>query len=602
MTQSLFQVWLGAAGVLTLCGVNLARAALRRTPFGALQPAVESSSSSEASSTPGSDVKKNLGKRKLSVEGEENDTGKAAKKRLSSGSASSEIANNNNCSSRPSISRNSVQPASKAAADTQDTAVAAPPRRSRKTDSHHVADSKEDMSSGVVCQLLDRPVSGLTLDKHRAALASTPTVTVKALRNVLDGMGTVLTSSMLKDDLIHAYVAKVHGVEADTATNTSTSIAASGKRKSTLRVSEVADPASSHLSQRSSRARKSAAVAGDSIVSQASVGTAVAAEKKPAAKGKSAKASACPVSPGHVVDLDRCKFLVKDVLAPGADSTIFRGSCTEGKHAGTDVAIKVQARAKKTVYQVTTEYSTLRALHAKPNPQLHIQTPIAYGCHNDEAYILVTKLLGPNLLSLVPKSGAAVPAKTLLLLALQGLPLLEALHTTGYVHRDIKPDNIVICSNSKGKDQLFLIDFGTAEALFDRKGARRTTPQAAEGTLAYMAMSVHKGEAFSARDDLEAFGWMMLRLLVGKLPWESYTLKQISSIAAAKSKMVASNFDLEGVSKPMQAFFKAYFGYIAGLDVSCGPEHSKKLCSIVKDAWKSNQCGALPDVSSISFK
>ncbi len=70
------------------------------------------------------------------------------------------------------------------------------------------------------------------------------------------------------------------------------------------------------------------------------------------------------------------------------------------------------------IYQVTTEYTALRALHSKKTPALRIQTPLAYGCHKELAYVLVTDLLGDNVQALVPKSGFVSP-KTVLLLAHQ---------------------------------------------------------------------------------------------------------------------------------------------------------------------------------------
>ncbi len=70
------------------------------------------------------------------------------------------------------------------------------------------------------------------------------------------------------------------------------------------------------------------------------------------------------------------------------------------------------------VYQVTTEYTALRELHRQKSPALRIQTPLAYGCHNDQAYVLVTDLLGDNVQALVPRSGFVSP-KTVLLLAHQ---------------------------------------------------------------------------------------------------------------------------------------------------------------------------------------
>ena len=62
----------------------------------------------------------------------------------------------------------------------------------------------------------------------------------------------------------------------------------------------------------------------------------------------------------------------------------------------------------------------------------------------------------------------------------QALPLLNLLHSTGYIHRDIKPDNVMMNS-----DNLFLIDFGRASSLDATVGLlggrfEFTTPQVLE--------------------------------------------------------------------------------------------------------------------------
>ena len=70
-----------------------------------------------------------------------------------------------------------------------------------------------------------------------------------------------------------------------------------------------------------------------------------------------------------------------------------------------------------------------------------------------------------------------------------------------------QPDNLVVgAASGAGRDQLHLIDFGTAEPLRDRHGRPRADAQAAEGTVAFMAVSAHAKRPVSPRDDLEAFG------------------------------------------------------------------------------------------------
>ena len=69
-----------------------------------------------------------------------------------------------------------------------------------------------------------------------------------------------------------------------------------------------------------------------------------------------------------------------------------------------------------------------------------------------------------------------------------------------------QPDNLVVGAEGAGREQLHLIDFGTAEALVDRHGRARLDAQAPEGTPAFMAVSAHAQRPVSPRDDLEALG------------------------------------------------------------------------------------------------
>ena len=135
------------------------------------------------------------------------------------------------------------------------------------------------------------------------------------------------------------------------------------------------------------------------------------------------------------------------------------------------------------------------------NPALLMQEVLAYGCHAGESYILVTGLLGSDLLKLASSqksarsrslcpysrslltlgwSAQASDAGThtcpnVLILAEQALVLLEELHGASYLHRDLKPENLVLgCPGTASARKLHLIDFGTSESLLDRNGARRT--------------------------------------------------------------------------------------------------------------------------------
>jgi TolB-like protein/predicted Ser/Thr protein kinase len=87
---------------------------------------------------------------------------------------------------------------------------------------------------------------------------------------------------------------------------------------------------------------------------------------------------------------------------------------------------------------------------------------------------------------------------------------LAAAHAAGIVHRDIKPDNVLMTA-----DRVVVTDFGIARSAPDA-ALRTGTPM---GTPAYMAPEQVLGQALSNRTDLYALGVMLFELLTGQLPW-----------------------------------------------------------------------------------
>ena len=74
---------------------------------------------------------------------------------------------------------------------------------------------------------------------------------------------------------------------------------------------------------------------------------------------------------------------------------------------------------------------------------------------------MVIDLLGPDLEELFNDCGRKFSLKTVLLLADQLITLLESVHNTNYIHRDIKPD-IFLMGVGKRVNQVHIIDFGLA--------------------------------------------------------------------------------------------------------------------------------------------
>jgi serine/threonine-protein kinase len=105
-------------------------------------------------------------------------------------------------------------------------------------------------------------------------------------------------------------------------------------------------------------------------------------------------------------------------------------------------------------------------------------------------------------------------------------------HERGVVHRDIKPDNILLCADDDGR--VMVTDFGIARAVSEGADSRLTATGMAIGTPAYMSPEQSMGERdIDGRADLYALGVVGYQMLAGELPFNAPStpallVKQIS--------------------------------------------------------------------------
>jgi tetratricopeptide (TPR) repeat protein len=112
---------------------------------------------------------------------------------------------------------------------------------------------------------------------------------------------------------------------------------------------------------------------------------------------------------------------------------------------------------------------------------------------------------------------------------------LAAAHGAGVVHRDLKPQNIMVGADGNAK----VMDFGVAHSM-DLTGMTRTGEMI--GTPAYMSPEQAKGEKIDARSDLFSLGVIIYEMLLGKLPYEAETpmgtlIKRTQSPATPPAKV-----------------------------------------------------------------
>ena len=124
---------------------------------------------------------------------------------------------------------------------------------------------------------------------------------------------------------------------------------------------------------------------------------------------------------------------------------------------------------------------------------------------------------GEDLASLLLRIGR-LPADKALETARKLCAGLAAAHDRGVIHRDLKPQNIMM--NKRG--EVLIMDFGLAAIADQLSGA-----EVRNGTPAYMSPEQLKGAGVTAKSDIYALGLVLYELFTGKRPYEASSLRQL---------------------------------------------------------------------------
>lgn len=137
-------------------------------------------------------------------------------------------------------------------------------------------------------------------------------------------------------------------------------------------------------------------------------------------------------------------------------------------------------------------------------------------------FIVMEYVEGPDVRNLLQQTGP-MPVGRVLRIAAQVLSALNAAHSIGIIHRDIKPDNIILIPEADSSDFVKVLDFGIAklrEAKAGQLGLTRTgfiicTPEYASPE------QVEASSNMDGRSDLYSLGIVMYEMLTGNLPFRA---------------------------------------------------------------------------------
>lgn len=191
----------------------------------------------------------------------------------------------------------------------------------------------------------------------------------------------------------------------------------------------------------------------------------------------------------------------------GGMATVFRA---RRRSDGAVVAVKILydqfAHAPEFVGRFEREARAAASL-AHPNVVRVLDSGEDRGVH----YIVMEHVEGETLKEVIRREGGFDPDRACAIAA-QVCDALDYAHRHGIVHRDIKPQNILLTAEGAVK----VADFGIARAL---AGSTITQPGSVVGSAQYLSPEQARGDAAGARSDIYALGVVLYEMVTGRLPF-----------------------------------------------------------------------------------
>jgi len=198
-------------------------------------------------------------------------------------------------------------------------------------------------------------------------------------------------------------------------------------------------------------------------------------------------------------------------LGKGGMATVYRARQVT---MGRDVAIKVMSADLAADPEFVARFE--REAHVIARLEHPRILPVHDFGHQGELFYLVMRLIEGESLYYRLKRGP-LPLKTAARFVGQIGEALDYAHAKGVIHRDLKPNNILIDQ----WDNLYLTDFGLAKMMASAQSL--TQSGTVLGTPAYMAPEQWRGEPVDARCDVYALGIILYEMVAGRTPFEADT-------------------------------------------------------------------------------
>ena len=229
------------------------------------------------------------------------------------------------------------------------------------------------------------------------------------------------------------------------------------------------------------------------------------------------------------------RYVVEDKIGEGGFGAVFRGKQIA---TGREVALKILHPHNSGDPTIVARFRREAEACSKLRDP-HTVTTYDFDETEDGILYLAMELLRGRSLHLLQKSEGPFPPERVLGILEQVAESLGEAHQNGIVHRDMKPENVIVESRG-GNDYVKVLDFGIAKMISgDREVQALTAVGQTLGTLEFMSPEQLRGVKLDGRSDIYALGMMAYEMLTGELPFKS-----------AKTPIEIINFHMKDVCPP----------------------------------------------------
>jgi ABC-type transport system substrate-binding protein/predicted Ser/Thr protein kinase len=207
-------------------------------------------------------------------------------------------------------------------------------------------------------------------------------------------------------------------------------------------------------------------------------------------------------------------FRIDAPIGEGATGVVYLAEAADGTRLALKVLAADLARDERYRRRFLRE-SRIAASIDHP----HIVPTLASGDEDGLLYLAMAYVEGSDLRELVRREGRLDPARAIHLLA-QAADALDAAHTAGLVHRDVKPANILVAATPED-EHVYVCDFGLAR--YASSASSLTGERGLIGTVDYVAPEQVQGGAIDSRADVYSLGCVLFECLAGTRPYDRET-------------------------------------------------------------------------------